>query len=232
MGLFRKGKTCIVAQCHGTDFVICSHSREGKTPSYSRRNMVGIIFRTIMRYFCFVSIKHKLLISHLIQSWFKWESQYMFRRQNKKEKKKREKETEILKYYHNSSNWRILIIKRKGMVEKAGSKRGKLPLLLPAFFTIPFYFSPPQPSLWKLIWLLCACFKTSAFGLFQFHFDLGWYPGHFSSKYRLSAICESCKRKVFNWCINNVYDIHLLEICVSIISQYVACSAIGDMCYS
>ena len=36
MGLFRKGKTSIIAKFHRTDLVICSHSREGKTPSYSR----------------------------------------------------------------------------------------------------------------------------------------------------------------------------------------------------
>ena len=31
MGLFRKGKSCIISKVHGTDLVICSHSREGKT---------------------------------------------------------------------------------------------------------------------------------------------------------------------------------------------------------
>ena len=38
--MFRKGKTGIVAKLHRTDLVICSHSREGKTPSYSQINMV------------------------------------------------------------------------------------------------------------------------------------------------------------------------------------------------
>ena len=32
------GKTHIIAKFHGTDLVICSHSRERNTPSYSRRN--------------------------------------------------------------------------------------------------------------------------------------------------------------------------------------------------
>ena len=33
LGLFRKGKTHIIAEFHRTVVVICSHSREGKTPS-------------------------------------------------------------------------------------------------------------------------------------------------------------------------------------------------------
>ena len=36
MGLFRKGKTHIIAKFLRTDFVICSHSRIGKPPFYSR----------------------------------------------------------------------------------------------------------------------------------------------------------------------------------------------------
>ena len=39
-GLFRKGKTGIIAKLHRTDFVIRSHSRERKTASYSQRNSV------------------------------------------------------------------------------------------------------------------------------------------------------------------------------------------------
>ena len=39
MGLFRKGKTCVTAKFQRTDIIICSHSREGKTLSYSRINM-------------------------------------------------------------------------------------------------------------------------------------------------------------------------------------------------
>ena len=42
LGLFRKGNnhfTCI-AKFHRTDVVICSQSREGKTPSDSQINMV------------------------------------------------------------------------------------------------------------------------------------------------------------------------------------------------
>ena len=41
MGLFRKGKTLIIAKFHRTDLVICSHSREGKTLSYSQINTVS-----------------------------------------------------------------------------------------------------------------------------------------------------------------------------------------------
>ena len=35
-----KGKTHIIAKFLWTDLVICSHSREGETPSYSQTNMV------------------------------------------------------------------------------------------------------------------------------------------------------------------------------------------------
>ena len=35
-----KGKTHIIAKFLRTDLFICSHSREGETPSYSRINMV------------------------------------------------------------------------------------------------------------------------------------------------------------------------------------------------
>ena len=35
LGLFSKGKTCNTASFHRTDVVICSHSQEGKTLSYS-----------------------------------------------------------------------------------------------------------------------------------------------------------------------------------------------------
>ena len=40
MGLFRKGKTCIIAKFYMIDLLICSHSREGKTPSYSQINTI------------------------------------------------------------------------------------------------------------------------------------------------------------------------------------------------
>ena len=40
LGLFRKGKTRIIAKCLGVDLVICSHSIEGETPSYNRINTV------------------------------------------------------------------------------------------------------------------------------------------------------------------------------------------------
>ena len=39
--MFRKGKTRIIAKFHGTELVICSHFREGKTLSYSRKNVVS-----------------------------------------------------------------------------------------------------------------------------------------------------------------------------------------------
>ena len=40
LGLFWKSKTCNVAIFHRIDLVLCSHSRERKTPTYSQRNMV------------------------------------------------------------------------------------------------------------------------------------------------------------------------------------------------
>ena len=40
LGLIRKGKTCITAKFHRTDLVICSHSREGKTPPNNQINTV------------------------------------------------------------------------------------------------------------------------------------------------------------------------------------------------
>ena len=40
MGLFRKGKTCIIAKFQRTGLVIPSHSIEGKNPSYSQTNTV------------------------------------------------------------------------------------------------------------------------------------------------------------------------------------------------
>ena len=43
LGLFRKGKTHITAKFYRTDLVICSHSRERKTLSYSQINMVSTL---------------------------------------------------------------------------------------------------------------------------------------------------------------------------------------------
>ena len=40
LGLFTKSKTCIIAKFHRTDLVICSHSTERETLSYSQINMV------------------------------------------------------------------------------------------------------------------------------------------------------------------------------------------------
>ena len=37
---FKQGKICVIAKLHTTDLFICSHSRERKTPSCSRINMV------------------------------------------------------------------------------------------------------------------------------------------------------------------------------------------------
>ena len=42
LGLFRKGKTRLTAKLHRTDLIICTHSREGNTLSYSRINTVHI----------------------------------------------------------------------------------------------------------------------------------------------------------------------------------------------
>ena len=38
-----KGKTHIIAKFLRTDLVICSHSREGETPSYSQINTVCMV---------------------------------------------------------------------------------------------------------------------------------------------------------------------------------------------
>ena len=38
---FRKGKTCIIGEFHRTGLVICTHSKEGKSSSYSQINMVN-----------------------------------------------------------------------------------------------------------------------------------------------------------------------------------------------
>ena len=37
------GKTHILVKFHGTDVVICNHSREGKTLLYSRINTVKLV---------------------------------------------------------------------------------------------------------------------------------------------------------------------------------------------
>ena len=42
MGLLRKDKTHTIAKFRRTDSVICSHSRVGKTLSFSQINMVSI----------------------------------------------------------------------------------------------------------------------------------------------------------------------------------------------
>ena len=40
LDFIRRVETCFIAKFHRTDLVIFSHSREGKTPSYSQINMV------------------------------------------------------------------------------------------------------------------------------------------------------------------------------------------------
>ena len=45
LSFFPKGKTNILAKFHRTDLVICSHSREGKTPFYSQITMVSFIMK-------------------------------------------------------------------------------------------------------------------------------------------------------------------------------------------
>ena len=42
LGVVWKGKTCIIAKFPMTDLFICSHSKEGKTLSYSRLNTVAL----------------------------------------------------------------------------------------------------------------------------------------------------------------------------------------------
>ena len=58
MGLFRKGKTCIIAKFHRTNLVICSLSREGKTLSYSASLTVAkhlSSFHGILEHMCFTT---------------------------------------------------------------------------------------------------------------------------------------------------------------------------------
>ena len=43
-----KGKTRIIANYYRTDLVICRHSRERNTPSYSQINMVMSFFFKVM----------------------------------------------------------------------------------------------------------------------------------------------------------------------------------------
>ena len=44
MGLFRKGKTRMIAKFQRTDLVIYNHYREGKILSYSQINMVNHLY--------------------------------------------------------------------------------------------------------------------------------------------------------------------------------------------
>ena len=74
MGLFRKGKTRIIAKFRRTDLVIYSHSREGKTLSYSRINMVpkntAIFFMKKCASYCNTKASHlffsKIILAYLI----------------------------------------------------------------------------------------------------------------------------------------------------------------------
>ena len=42
MGLFRKGKACIIDTFHITDLLVCSHARQGKTLSHSQIQKVPV----------------------------------------------------------------------------------------------------------------------------------------------------------------------------------------------
>ena len=55
LGLFRKGKTRIIAKFLRADLVIYSHSREGETLSYNRINTVFLTERI-----CFISMESAL----------------------------------------------------------------------------------------------------------------------------------------------------------------------------
>ena len=48
LGLFWNGKTHIIAKLHRTDLVICSHSREGKTPSYSPKKYGKLLYKCFL----------------------------------------------------------------------------------------------------------------------------------------------------------------------------------------
>ena len=65
-----KLKSCIIAKFHRTDLVICSQSREGKTPSYSQINMV---FNNGLQCILMKSILRKLgpveYFAHLLQTF-------------------------------------------------------------------------------------------------------------------------------------------------------------------
>ena len=70
MGLFRKGKTCITAKLHRTDLIICTHSKEGNTMSYSRINTVLQNLRLFSMKFCYYHFKefHPSALIHRL-SW-------------------------------------------------------------------------------------------------------------------------------------------------------------------
>ena len=49
LGLFRKGKTHIIAKFHMTNLVTCNHSIEGKTLSHSQMNTInGVLLEQIL----------------------------------------------------------------------------------------------------------------------------------------------------------------------------------------
>ena len=65
-----KGKIRIIAKFHRTDLVICSHSRERKPPSYSRRNTVlnvlsQIVGLVIYAWHFHFTQKHFTITSHV-----------------------------------------------------------------------------------------------------------------------------------------------------------------------
>ena len=67
--MFKKGKTHIIAKFLWTDLGICSHSREGKTPSYSLINMVciasGAMYRNISWYGSVISWQPYMILQKI-----------------------------------------------------------------------------------------------------------------------------------------------------------------------
>ena len=73
LGLFRKSKTHIIAKFHGADLAICSHSKVGKTPSYSQINMVLEGQVDLSR----APLQKLLVHSHVFMSVFKRETSFL-----------------------------------------------------------------------------------------------------------------------------------------------------------
>ena len=58
LGLLWKGKIRIIAKFQRTVLVICSHSREGKTPAYSQINMVSVPICKLFTVVCVSTVAH------------------------------------------------------------------------------------------------------------------------------------------------------------------------------